>query len=236
MKFYHTFLPSIAFLLSILLLSDCRGDSKRPANVRENATFSRKYNGYALQSEGYEYVWYKDGRLVQKTQLNGLGVPDGIAERYEYKTGTLITKGQYKMGEKEGNWQWKYSNGKDYYELNFTPGVRKRKFWLPTLEWGNENGAYFRYFDNGRVNEKGFFDGGNKSGDWVKYYPDTKIEAKGSYLEDNKIGEWFYYYPDGRKEAVERYSDTGELQSRTTFYPNGSVWCETKKNLAAVCN
>ncbi|MDZ4727363.1 MAG: hypothetical protein SH817_14490 [Leptospira sp.] len=222
-------------VFSVSFLSLCKGNTGRPEGIPEKATYNRKLNIYVLNEGGYEYGWFENGNLISKTQVNAFGISDGIAERFEYKTGIPIAIGQYKMSEKSGNWQWKYSDGKPYFEMNFSPGVRKRKFWYPTLEWGNENGAYLRYFSNGRVSEKGNYDGGNKSGDWVRYYPDTKIESKGSYVEDHKTGDWFYYYPDGRKEAVENYSETGELIKRITFYPNGSVWCETKKNQDTIC-
>jgi antitoxin component YwqK of YwqJK toxin-antitoxin module len=226
----------IVFIFLSAILSQCKGKNAWPKNVPEKATYHRKLNGYALKSDGYEFGWYENGNLVTKTKLNDFGVFDGRAERYDYKTGVLVSFGQYKMSEKDGNWQWKFSDGKPYYEMNFSQGVRKRKFWYPTIEWGNENGPYVRYFENGRVSEKGFYDGGNKSGDWVKYYPDTKIESKGSYLEDHKTGEWYYYYPDGRKEAVEHFSDAGDLVSRQTFYPNGSLWCQTKGSQESICN
>ncbi|GBF50697.1 MORN repeat protein [Leptospira ryugenii] len=225
---------STVFIL-LLFICNCLGSNSRPKSVPIEAKYNRKLNLYILQKDGFEYSWYENGNLIAKTQLNEYGMYNGLAERYDYNSGLLITKGAYTLSEKSGQWVWKYSDGKPYYEMNFSPGVRKRKFWYPTLEWGNENGQYVRYFPNGRVSEKGSYDGGNRSGDWVKYYPDTKIESKGTYFEDYKVGDWFYYYPDGRKEAIEVYSPKGDLLQRITYYPNGSVWCETKSTLEPKC-
>jgi antitoxin component YwqK of YwqJK toxin-antitoxin module len=230
-------LIKINVIVSLFLISiQCRGDWGRPEGVPEDAVYNRKLNLYTHKIDGYEYRWFENGKLIAKVKLNEVGLNEGPIETYDYNTGVVISRGTYKMSEKSGKWEWAFSDGKPYYEMNFSPGVRKRKFWYPTIEWGNENGPYFRYFPNGRVSEKGMYDGGNRSGDWVKYYPDTKIESKGSYAEDLKVGEWFYYYPDGRKESMEKYNDKGELIFRQTYYPNGSLWCETKQTQTPICN
>ncbi|TGN21102.1 toxin-antitoxin system YwqK family antitoxin [Leptospira idonii] len=219
-----------------ILFSPCQGKGDRPNNVPEEAKYNRKTNLYQLVQEGKDRSWFQNGTLVVETEVNEFGISNGLSQRFDYVTGVVIASGNYQNLERSGVWKWNFSDGKAYYEMNFTPGVRKKSFWMATLEWGNENGPYYRYFKNGRISEKGFYDGGNRTGDWLKYYPDTKIESKGSYANDKKAGEWFYYYPDGRKEAYEKYSDLGEFEYRVTYYPNGTVWCETKKGLSAICS
>ncbi|BDA77899.1 hypothetical protein LPTSP3_g08290 [Leptospira kobayashii] len=233
---FVSYLLQLVFIMGLsFVLSPCKGKGERPKEVPESARYNRKANVYTAVIDGKEMGWFETGALVSKTEVNEFGIANGKSEKYEYQTGAVIATGEYKMMERTGIWRWSFSDGLPYYEMNFTPGVRKKQFWMSVLEWGNENGPYIRYFENGRVSERGFYDGGNRAGDWVKYYPDTKIESKGSYIADKKVSEWFYYYPDGKKEAYERFTEEGDLEYRVTYYPNGNVWCETKKTSDSVC-
>ncbi|TGL54540.1 hypothetical protein EHQ59_06680 [Leptospira kemamanensis] len=222
-------------VLSGIVFGPCKGSVERPQSVPKDAKYDKKTNHYQQTSEGFFREWYENGNLVTLFPVNQMGLSDGVGKKLNYLDGITIMEGKMVNGERDGLWKFYFSDGKLYIEQNYKAGYRKKQLWILTAELGNENGAYFRYFRNGRLNEKGFFDGGLRTGDWVRYYPDTKVEEKGSYLEDKKIGEWFYYYPTGVKEASELYSESGELLSRNTYYPNGSVWCVMRKNQPAVC-
>ncbi|MCW7466929.1 hypothetical protein ND860_12795 [Leptospira levettii] len=226
----------LVIFLGGYLFGPCKGSSERPNTVPKDASFDKKTNHYQMIGEGYFREWYENGNLVAIVPIDSLGRPDGIGKKLNYIDGTTIMEGKMVNGERDGLWKFYFSDGKIYIEQNYKAGYRKKQLWIQSTEIGNENGAYFRYYRNGRLNEKGFFDGGLRTGDWVRYYPDTKVEAKGSYSEDKKIGEWFYYYPTGVKEASELYSDTGELISRNTYYPNGNPWCIVKQNKTPECN
>lgn len=222
-------------VLSAIVLEPCKGSSDRASSIPSDADYNKKTNVYKKITNGVMREWYENGNLVSISEVNEYGILNGRTDRFDYLTGVLYSYGNFQMGERAGKWIWGYSDGRNYMEINFVPGNRKRQLWIPVVDIGNETGQYVRYFRNGRINEKGFYDGGNKEGDWVKYYPDTKIESKGSFLKDKKTGEWFYYYPTGAKEAMELYSNEGILLKRITFYPNGKIWCETIGNQTPVC-
>lgn len=223
-------------ILGSYALSPCKGEMLRPNTVPSDASYNKKMNVFSKTANGEMKEWFENGNLVSQAKTNEFGILDGKFDRFDYLTGTIVSFGEFQMGERKGKWVWNFSNGMPYMEINFQPGNRKRQLWIPVLEIGNETGAYIRYFKNGRVNEKGSYDGGNRVGDWVRYYPDTKPESKGSYQNDKKIGEWFYYYPNGSKEAFELYTTTGEFLKRITYYPNGSIWCVTEGVKLPVCN
>lgn len=223
-------------LLSGVVFGPCKGSVERPSTVPKDASFEKKTNHYSMIGDGYLREWYENGNLVTIVPVNSLSQPNGLGKKLNYLAGNTIMEGKMVNGERDGLWKFYFSDGKIYIEQNYKVGYRKKQIWIQSPEIGNENGAYFRYYRTGRLNEKGFFDGGLRTGDWVRYYPDTKVESKGSYAEDKKVGEWFYYYPTGVKEATELYSESGELLSRNTYYPNGKSWCVVKKDKTPVCN
>ncbi|WP_208861453.1 toxin-antitoxin system YwqK family antitoxin [Leptospira brenneri] len=231
------FVSLLLFVLLIgLVLGPCKGTVARPGSVPKEAEYHKKTNYYKLTANGIHREWYENGNLVTEVPVNEFGQPNGISKRFNYITGIPIMEGQFLNGDRDGLWKFTFSDGKPYIELGYKSGYRKKQLWIQTAELGNETGSYYRYFRNGRLNEKGFFDGGFRTGDWVRYYPDTKVEEKGSYENDKKVGEWFYYYPTGTKEASEIYSSEGELIKRSTYYPNGELWCLVQKGKEPECH
>jgi antitoxin component YwqK of YwqJK toxin-antitoxin module len=230
------FLGAFGFvLLGSLAFSPCKGAGKNPANIPADAEYNRKTNVYLAQIGNKQVSYFKKGELISEKEVNAFGIADGESKTFYYKDSSLLSIGKFQNGERSGKWTWLFPSGKPYIELNFTPGVRKKAFWMSIIEWGNENGPYFRYFPSGNLQEKGFYDGGNKTGDWVRYYPDTKIESKGSYSEDKKVGEWLHYSPEGSKEAFEAFSQNGDLLLRQLFDSTGKLRCEQRKTEKAVC-
>lgn len=231
-----SFFGAFAFvLLGSIAFSPCKGNGIRPIQVPANAEYNRKTNVYVAQVGNKQLSYFRKGELISEKEVNAYGILDGESKTFYYKDSSLLSQGSFQNGERTGKWIWFFPNGKPYIELNFTPGVRKKIFWMALIEWGNENGAYFRYYPSGNLQEKGFYDGGNRNGDWVRYYPDTKIESKGSFLEDKKVGEWLYYSPNGTKEAYENYSQSGDLLQRLLFDLNGKLRCEQKGESQANC-
>ncbi|MDF3818884.1 hypothetical protein P3G55_03175 [Leptospira sp. 96542] len=234
-SFLTVFTYFVFVLGGAILLGPCKGQLERPVSIPKEANFEKKFNLYKLAANGEYKEWHESGSLVAKGKLDSNGQLNGYSERYNYRTGTVISKGEILNGERDGLWLYYFSDGKLYIEQNYKAGYRKKQFWVTSPEIGNENGSYIRYFKNGRVNEKGFYDGGNRTGDWVRYYPDTKVESKGSYSSDKKIGEWFYFFPNGVREASELYSDSGDFIRRTTYYPNGKIRCTASISLTPSC-
>lgn len=222
----------VATALSLGLVG-CKSDSI-PPGVPQGASYDRKTNLYSHQAEGFAYRYNKQGKMIDKTQVNEGGQFHGIYEAYLQTDGKKITWGTFEKGQRHGTWTWTFENGSPYVVQNFTYG-KKRSFWIPTELWGNEDGLYQRFYPDGKVEEQGFFNAGYRDGDWVKYYPDKKLEYAGRYKSGKKVGAWSYYYPNGGQEAMEDYTADGKLVFRATYYPNGKTWCLVKLGQAPQC-
>jgi hypothetical protein len=63
----------------------------------------------------------------------------------------------------------------------------------PVLEpFGNKVKATY-FYDNGQVQQEGFFENGKLEGYWVAYNEDGTKKASGFYKEGVKVGKWFFY-------------------------------------------
>lgn len=222
-------------ILFILLLFNCSDHSAaKKLNIPPGATFNKKMNLYQLSANGIQRQWNNEGKLYSECQLNEKGLLNGECKMYSQVSGELISKGFYKNNLKDGEWIWNFPDGKIYYKLNYAFN-KKRAYWIDTNLIGNEHGLYERYYDNGVLEEKGFFDSGFKIGDWEKFYRSGKQEYKGSFNKDKKIGDWVYYFPDGKTEIEEKFNDDGILIFRKTYYPDGKLACEIKEGKTS-CN
>jgi antitoxin component YwqK of YwqJK toxin-antitoxin module len=212
----------------VFLLISCRSEEK-PEGVPEGALYNRKTNLYSLTEGQVQYQYYKDGKLYSRCLISESQKRNGLCESFLHSTGTRISWGNFQNGQRDGEWVWTFEDGTPYVVQEFTYG-KKKSFWIPVEEWGNDDGQYVRYYYDGKVEEKGYYDSGIKTGDWIKYFPDQKLEYKGSYLNGSKVGLWQYFYPNGSKEAIEKYSQDGKFISRITYYPNGNLWCSSQSN------
>lgn len=211
--------------LSIIILSfvfNCQKEF-RPAAVPEAARYDKKTNLYILNRDGFQKSWFSTGELYSECKVNQFGARNGLCKYYSQK-GVMISQGNFKEEQRDGIWVWHFANGGIYYKQNFTYGKRK-EFWIPILEWGNEDGIYERYYASGNIEETGYYVSGEKDGLWVKYFQNGKKEYGGKYANGKKINLWQYYFPDGKPEAEEVYAANGILLKRIS-YTNGKVRCE----------
>lgn len=212
------------FCIAIISNAHCKAD-RIPPGIPDGAYYDKKRNIYSVQVENLSLQYFQDGNLYQKCTVNEQSVLDGPCEYFLRSTGERISWGNFQDGQRHGEWVWTFEDGSVYLKQNFTYG-KKKDFWLPVEIWGNEDGAYFRYYPDGSLEEKGFFDTGLKSGDWKKYYLDGSLEYSGSYSAGKRTGSWKMFYPNGNLEAEEEYDSQGKLIYRKTYYPNGNLWCE----------
>lgn len=229
-------LPRIIYIylfLSLVIYS-CKSSSL-PSHLPKDAKYDRRTNVYIVVKENQLLKYNKDGFLFDRCQINEQGILDGYCEGYLIGTSQVIKKGNFKNGQRDGLWIWYFENGSIYIEQEYSYG-KKREFWLPVEEWGNENGLYRRFYPEGFLEEQGYFESGYRSGSWIKYYPNGKLEYKGSYKKGVKVNTWNYYYPNGSIEANEIYTSKGELILRETYYPNGKLWCKISKDEKPICN
>ena len=235
-------LRKVSYIKSILLFSFlfyftfCNVDSqmKLPVGVPKEAKFDRKKNIFTLIKDGQELVWYDNGKLYSDCKLGVNGMRNGECRYFSQFNGNLLSIGIYADNFKDGLWHWYFPNGNIYYKQNFSKD-HKRPVWVETNLLGNEHGAYERYYQDGKLEERGDYEAGFKSGKWEKYYPNGKLEYTGSYLKDNKIGQWKFYFADGKVEAEESYDSKSEFVSRLTYFPDGSLNCKNFKDKSLEC-
>lgn len=63
----------------------------------------------------------------------------------------------------------------------------------PVLEpYGKKVKATY-FYENGQVQQEGFFENGKLEGYWVAYNEDGTKKASGFYKEGAKVGKWFFW-------------------------------------------
>lgn len=112
-----------------------------------------KVQGEQILEEGIFYKGTKHGRWMQHDRND-----------------VLVDKQKYFKG-------WPKETLVGYYD----PQTREKIREIIPIEYGEKDGNYFFFFENGRV------------------------AVSGEYKWDQKIGDWTEYYPNGRRKKVIRY-------------------------------
>ncbi|MDY6800418.1 MAG: hypothetical protein SVU94_04255 [Bacteroidota bacterium] len=144
--------------------------------VKQTGTYS---NGKLSGS----WKWYFKNGQLRKEEFYIYGLPDG--ESIEYSdSGTVIAKGNYIQGEKEG--VWNYDIGDQTETGKYVMGLK--------------DGKWKRYYkSNGKLAYEGLFLQGSRDGKHVYYFPNGNIKE-------------IQYYETGQKEkSWSKYDDNGEL-------------------------
>lgn len=206
-------------LFFYFLFWNCNSKLLPPKGVPQEAVYEKRQNIYYLKKDGHEKQWSAEGWLYSDCELDSQGAMTGLCKTYS-KEGQVISEGKLVNGNRDGVWQWYFLDGKIYTRLEHNH-EKKRIYWMSTQKIGNEHGFYERFYSDGQLELKGYYDSGYMNGKWEKYYRSGKIEYQGEYLKEKKIGEWFYYYPNGSIEAVEKYNEKSELVERKLYLPDG---------------
>ncbi|MEM7179419.1 MAG: hypothetical protein AAF518_00785 [Spirochaetota bacterium] len=219
----HHFKTFLGFLLIFTL---CTPPKKRSGNqIPKEAVFEKRKNLYTLDANGYRQQWLPNGTLVAKCEFKN-GKLNGLCQTFTPEK-QLASQGNYVNGFKDGVWKWFFPDGKLYTKQNHSH--KKRRLYKQAPEQaqiGNENGFFFRYYPDGKLEVEGFYAAGYKDGYWKKYYRDGTTSYKGSYKSEQKIGLWQYYYPDGRLEIKEIYTQKHRLKQRTLYDPESNIICQ----------
>ncbi|MCB1309144.1 MAG: hypothetical protein KDK30_13220, partial [Leptospiraceae bacterium] len=121
-------------------------------------------------------------------------------------------------------WEHYDTEGALYLTIEYKPEPRRTFLLLEVKDYGNENGAYRRYYPDGSLEEEGYFWSGYFDGPVRRWHANGKPAMEGRYDQDNKTGTWKYYYPDGTLDHVEQYSN-GKLNGvQRNYYPDGSPY------------
>ena len=99
---------------------------------------------------------------------------NGIFKEF-FKDGALSCVGEYRNGEKIGEWKYYLRNG-------LTKAVGRYDHGKMTDEW-----KWYR--ENGELMQTGSFDDEKKVGIWKRYHPNGALYDEGDYANDKKVGE-----------------------------------------------
>ncbi|HYG20810.1 MAG TPA: hypothetical protein VD816_17855 [Ohtaekwangia sp.] len=148
-----------------------------------------------------DIYWYDfKRREVRKTSLASFKPENGVLLHgpYEKRQGEVILeKGIYYKGTKHGRWlsynrdsvltnKEKYFRGwpRESLVSYYDPMERKRMKEMTPIEYGEKEGYYYFFHDNGTLGVQGEYKWDQKVGDWTEYYPNGKRKKILSYPKE----------------------------------------------------
>jgi antitoxin component YwqK of YwqJK toxin-antitoxin module len=154
----------------------------------------------------YRRATYKDGKLV------------GDVHEADKKSGALTRTATYLDGRKLGVKTEKSRDGKrskSEEQILEAPLVQRTldDFWTLTLaEYAPEgepllHGPSKLWFDNGNIEQQGFYHLGKKSGPFTFYHDSGQVAATGDYKDDLPNDIWVWWHPNGQRATVGYYRD-----------------------------
>lgn len=115
---------------------------------------------------------------------------------YEKRQGEVVlAKGIYYKGTKHGRWMYynrdstlvdkeKYFRGWPKESMvSYYDAERKKMKEITPIEFGEKDGYYYRFFENGQMAISGEYRYDQKIGDWVEYYPNKRRKKIIAYPE-----------------------------------------------------
>jgi antitoxin component YwqK of YwqJK toxin-antitoxin module len=127
--------------------------------------------------------------------------------------------------------QGEYVDGrKDKLWIRYYPNgnVQSKIFY----ENGKPNGLYELYYSNGQLEEQGHWNRNKNTGDFKRFFDNGVIMQHFQFADNGKRnGEQLYYHPNGEVEVVVNMIDGKENGSLKRFYSNGELKSEMKVEL-----
>jgi antitoxin component YwqK of YwqJK toxin-antitoxin module len=172
--------------------------------IKTKKGFTRKGYGNRVTYELFYYLkkpqlpqtfvrdiyWYDFTRKeIRKTEKFDPAKGVLLHGPYEKRQGEiLIEKGIYYKGTKHGRWmkynprdstledKSKYFRGwpRESIVSYYDPNERKKMKEIIPVEFGEKEGYYYRFYENGQVAVAGEYQFDQKVGDWVEFYPNSK--------------------------------------------------------------
>lgn len=138
---------------------------------------------------------------------------------YYFNNGVIQCAGNSVAGNRVGNWNCNYINGKKSSNTNYKNGLLDGKAIFydsltgtkksEGIHVADEKHGKWHYYDtNGKVSRIVEYNNGNYHGKCVVYNTNTGYPiAEGIFKDDNKEGKWIYYYnkPDKKISLIENY-------------------------------
>jgi len=109
------------------------------------------------------------------------------------QNGTVLDSGMYFLGTKHGTWM--------YHDKNDVL-IDKEKYFKG---WPRESKV--KYYDQDRTNMKEIvpIEFGEREGYYYYFFENGRPAVTGEFKWDQKVGDWIEYYPNGRTKKIVRY-------------------------------
>ncbi|MCB1166432.1 MAG: toxin-antitoxin system YwqK family antitoxin [Leptospiraceae bacterium] len=220
------------FILAIILSTEFFGCDRlslppRPESIPDGATYDRRRDQWNYSKDSEVRQYYENGNLLLEGQMDG-GSRIGTWNWYAPDGKTLTTTGVYRNGRRDGLWKHFDDSGRLYLTIEYKPEPLDPVIGAITIDYGNENGPYHRYYPDGTLEEKGSMVAGKKDGAMNRFFPDGGTMIQGQYEDGKKIGKWVYYHFSGTIVRLENYK-AGLLDGTVkTFHANGLPYSETE--------
>lgn len=138
-----------------------------------------------------DVYWFDYTRKeIRRTSPAGFDPKKGVLLHGPYKqiqNNVVLKEGIYYKGTRHGRWltynrdsvltdKEKYFRGwpKESVVSYYDPGERKKMKEITPIEYGEKEGFYYRFYENGQMAVAGEYRWDQKVGDWTEYYPGNK--------------------------------------------------------------
>jgi antitoxin component YwqK of YwqJK toxin-antitoxin module len=139
-----------------------------------------------------DVYWFDFTRKeIRKTSPQGFDTKKGVLLHGPYKKTQgeiLLQTGIFYKGTRHGRWlsydkgdsvltnKEKYFKGwpKESLVSYYDPNDRKKMKEITPIEYGEKDGYYYRFYENGQMAVAGEYKWDQKIGDWTEYYPNNK--------------------------------------------------------------
>lgn len=142
------------------------------------------------------WTWYYDDGKVRRESNFHIGRQDGDFVEYS-DSGSVITKGMYLDGLKEGVWFYQLGN---YRSVGKYTDDQQDSLWKEY------------YVNTGRLRFQGAYNLGRPDGKHTWYYPSGRVELEGTYATGLKEDKWKYYTDDNTLFLTITYKDDVEIR------------------------
>ena len=134
--------------------------------------------------------WFKDyyeDRPLRREGGHFMGERHGKYKEY-LENGEVAVSGEYASGRKIGIWTSFHKNG----------AVWKIRQFDEDTDCENMVGEYRENYDNGQLQQRGFYHAGHRNGLWVEYHANGQVHEKVTWKDDCRHGPYEEYHRDGR--------------------------------------
>ena len=193
-------------------------------NGLKQGVWKKTYENGAIEYEAY-FVNNKPvgdfKRYDKKGDMVAYLIYDTITDfaraKFYYKSGRVMSEGNYLGHNKDSIWNYYNDNGIKYLEESYKNGVKDGVFRLYTKErvlleetyWkdGKKSGSWKKFYASGELMWESNLVNGLLEGEAKSYYKNGKIYREGAFKNDLMDGTWFKYGKTGKVEQIYRYKD-----------------------------